>query len=460
MHTASILLSDTEIQLSALIFSQQFVQLVITILFAFLFPITSAAIINYLERKIMAWIQDRAGPLHTGPHGSLQLVADVGKMFFKEDVHAAKTDKFLFLLAPSAFIAPMIASFAVLPFSPFLGLPGTALATGIVYLVAMSSLDVIGIVMAGWGSNNKYALIGGLRAAAQMISYELPLILALVGVVMLTGVLAGTAGYPGDANIGTISIKEIIGFQSAGTWPGKGIPFFDFVFMGNTPWAWFFLVQPLMLIIYNTCGLAETNRAPFDLPEAESELVAGYLTEYSGIRWGMFFLGEYGNMTIVSAITTSLFLGGWAGPGVAYLTTPGIAAGWAILGNLLGITYFIIKVYVLCCIFIWIRATLPRLRSDQLMQFAWLILIPATLGNIVLTGLLSIVVSGLGLSNLVFLIVTGVINWVLLFGFIRLVRRATVASTRHAQAPAFRAVAQRRAVQARLPEHLEAVESV
>lgn len=460
MHTASILLSDTEIQLSALIFSQQFVQLVITILFAFLFPITSAAIINYLERKIMAWIQDRAGPLHTGPHGSLQLVADVGKMFFKEDVHAAKTDKFLFLLAPSAFIAPMIASFAVLPFSPFLGLPGTALATGIVYLVAMSSLDVIGIVMAGWGSNNKYALIGGLRAAAQMISYELPLILALVGVVMLTGVLAGTAGYPGDANIGTISIKEIIGFQSAGTWPGKGIPFFDFVFMGNTPWAWFFLVQPLMLIIYYTCGLAETNRAPFDLPEAESELVAGYLTEYSGIRWGMFFLGEYGNMTIVSAITTSLFLGGWAGPGVAYLTTPGMAAGWAILGNLLGITYFIIKVYVLCCIFIWIRATLPRLRSDQLMQFAWLILIPATLGNIVLTGLLSIVVSGLGLSNLVFLIVTGVINWVLLFGFIRLVRRATVASTRHAQAPAFRAVAQRRAVQARLPEHLEAVESV
>lgn len=460
MHTASILLSDTEIQLSALIFSQQFVQLVITILFAFLFPITSAAIINYLERKIMAWIQDRAGPLHTGPHGSLQLVADVGKMFFKEDVHAAKTDKFLFLLAPSAFIAPMIASFAVLPFSPFLGLPGTALATGIVYLVAMSSLDVIGIVMAGWGSNNKYALIGGLRAAAQMISYELPLILALVGVVMLTGVLAGTAGYPGDANIGTISIKEIIGFQSAGTWPGKGIPFFDFVFMGNTPWAWFFLVQPLMLIIYYTCGLAETNRAPFDLPEAESELVAGYLTEYSGIRWGMFFLGEYGNMTIVSAITTSLFLGGWAGPGVAYLTTPGMAAAWAILGNLLGITYFIIKVYVLCCIFIWIRATLPRLRSDQLMQFAWLILIPATLGNIVLTGLLSIVVSGLGLSNLVFLIVTGVINWVLLFGFIRLVRRATVASTRHAQAPAFRAVAQRRAVQARLPEHLEAVESV
>ena len=460
MRTASIPVSDIGSQLSSLLFSEQFVQLVITILFAFLFPITSAAIILYLERKIMAWIQDRAGPLHTGPHGSLQVLADVGKMFFKEDVHAAKTDIFLFLLAPSAFIAPVIASFAVLPFSPFLGLPGTALATGIVYLVAMSSLDVIGIVMAGWGSNNKYALIGGLRAAAQMISYELPLILALVGVIMLTSVLAGSPGYPGNANVGSISIKEIIGFQSAGAWPGKGIPFFDFVFMGNTPWAWFFLVQPLMLVIYYTCGLAETNRAPFDLPEAESELVAGYLTEYSGIRWGMFFLGEYGNMTIVSAIATSLFLGGWAGPGVGYLTAPGMATGWAILGNLLGITYFITKVYLLCCVFIWIRSTLPRLRADQLMQFAWLILIPATLGNIVLTGLLSIVSSNLGLSNLVFLIVTGVINWVLLFGFIRLVSKATVASTRHAQAPAFRAVVNRHAVQASLPEHLEAVETV
>jgi NADH-quinone oxidoreductase subunit H len=460
MRTASIPVSDIGSQLSSLLFSGQFVQLVITILFAFSFPITSAAIILYLERKIMAWIQDRAGPLHTGPHGSLQVLADVGKMFFKEDVHAARTDIFLFLLAPSAFIAPVIASFAVLPFSPFLGLPGTALATGIVYLVAMSSLDVIGIIMAGWGSNNKYALIGGLRAAAQMISYELPLILALVGVIMLTSVLAGSPGYPGNANAGTISIKEIIGFQSAGSWPGKGIPFFDFLFMGNTPWAWFFLVQPLMLLIYYTCGLAETNRAPFDLPEAESELVAGYLTEYSGIRWGMFFLGEYGNMTIVSAIATSLFLGGWAGPGVGFLTAPGMATGWAILGNLLGITYFITKVYLLCCVFIWIRATLPRLRADQLMQFAWLILIPATLGNIVLTGLLSIVSSNLGLSNLVFLIVTGVINWVLLFGFIRLVSKATVASTRHAQAPAFRAVVNRHAVQASLPEHLEAVETV
>ncbi len=295
-------------------------QLLITFIFAFLFPITSAAVINYLERKVMAWMQDRVGPVHTGPHGSLQLLADIGKMFLKEDVHAANTDKILFLLAPSAFIAPMIASFAVLPFSPFIGLPGTALATGLIYLVSMSSLDVIGVIMAGWGSNNKYSLIGGLRSAAQMISYELPLVLALVSVVMLTSILAD-----GNSGIGSISIKEIMNFQSVDTWPGKGIPFFDFLFNGNTPWAWFILVQPLTLVIYYICGLAETNRAPFDLPEAESELVAGYLTEYSGLRWAMFFLGEYGNMTIVSAITTSLFLGGWAGPGVAFLTAPGMA---------------------------------------------------------------------------------------------------------------------------------------
>jgi NADH-quinone oxidoreductase subunit H len=425
-------------------------QLIIIILFAFAFPITSAAIINYLERKIMAWMQDRVGPLHTGPHGSLQLFADIGKMFFKEDVRAARTDKMLFLLAPSAFIAPMIASFAVLPFSPFIGLPGTALATGIVYLVAMSSLDVIGIIMAGWGSNNKYALIGGLRAAAQMISYELPLILALVGVVMLTSVLSNTG-------IGTISIREVIAFQSSKLWPGKGMPFWDFIFQGNTPWAWFILVQPLMFAIYYICGLAETNRSPFDLPEAESELVAGFLTEYSGIRWGLFFLGEYGNMTIVSAIATSLFLGGWAGPGVAYLTDPGMATGWIIIGNFLGIFYFIFKVYLLCCIFIWIRATLPRLRSDQLMQFAWLILIPATLGNIVLTGVIYLVVSSFGMSNLVFLLVMAVINWMLLFGFIRLVSRTTVISTRHAQAPFLQAVAHRRTVQVMLPEHVKTV---
>ncbi len=425
-------------------------QIILTTLFAFMFPITSAAVINYWERKLLAWIADRVGPIHTGPHGSLQLVADIIKMALKEDIHVANADKPVFLLAPAIFIAPMIASFAVLPFSPFIGLPGTALATGIVYLVAMSSLDIVGVIMAGWGSNNKYSLMGGLRSAAQMISYELPLVLSLIGVVMLTSVLAGTPGYPGDAGVGTISIKEIISFQSVNAWPGKGIPFFDFIFQGNTFWAWFILVQPLMLLIYYICGLAETNRVPFDLPTAESELVAGFLTEYSGLRWAFFFLGEYGNMTVVSAIITSLFLGGWAGPGVAYLTTSHMALIWQIVGNGLGVLYFIGKVYLLIAIFIWVQGTLPRLRGDQLMQFAWLILIPTTLGNILLTGMLYLLVTGMGLPIVIFLVAIGIINWTLLFAFIHLVRIATNASTRKAQAPAIRA--QRRMVQPQLLE--------
>jgi len=450
MYSAIVLGDDIWSQLYHGIFSLQFLQFLIAFLSFFGFVLISAMILILAERKVMGWMQDRVGPMHTGPWGLLQTVADVGKLILKEDLHAAKTDKAIFILAPSVFLAPVIAAFAVLPFSPYLGLPGTALATGIVYLVAMSSLDVIGVIMAGWGSNNKYALMGGLRSAAQMISYELPLVLALVGVVMLTSVLAGTSGYPGNTSIGTISVKEIIDFQNV--WPrsGSGNAVLDFIFQGFTPWAWFFLVQPLMLIIYYTCGLAETNRAPFDLPEAESELVAGYLTEYSGLRWGLFFLGEYGNMTIVSAIATSLFLGGWSGPGVAFLTASHMAVGWQILGNFLGVGYFIAKVYLLCIVFIWVRSTLPRLRADQLMQFAWLILIPVTLGNILLTGLIYLLLNPLQLPSWVFLVVTGLINWLLLIGFIRVVGRATVASTRRAQAPAIRA--RQRTAAAQLPE--------
>src|SRR6266568_5456913 len=260
MHFAIVMADGIGSQLYHWIFSAVFLQYLVAFLFAFMFPITSAAIINYLERKVMAWMQDRKGPLHVGPHGSLQLLADIGKMFTKEDIHAAQTDKMIFLLAPSAFIAPMVASFVVLPFSPFIGLPGTALATGIVYYVAMSSIDVIGVIMAGWGSNNKYSLMGGLRSAAQMISYELPLVLALSGVIMLTSALAGTGGYPGQAGIGTIAISEIQDFQNV--WHVTGIGVLDFLFEGFTPWAWLILIQPLMLVIYYTCGLAETNRAP------------------------------------------------------------------------------------------------------------------------------------------------------------------------------------------------------
>ncbi len=425
-----LLADDIGSQLLHGIISLDFLQFIVALASIFGFVLTSAALLVFAERKIMAWMQDRLGPIHTGPHGLLQSVADVGKLLLKEDIHGSKTDKVVFLLAPSVFIAPVIAAFAVLPLSPYVGIPGTALATGLIYLVAMSSIDVIAVIMAGWGSNSKYALIGGLRSAAQMISYELPLILALVGIVMFTSILSNNDG------IGTISIREIMNFQNV--WHITHVPVLDFIFEGFTPWSWFFLFQPLMLAIYYICGLAETNRPPFDLPEAESELVAGYLTEYSGMRWAMFFLGEYGNMTIVSAITTYLFLGGWSGPGVSYLT--GLNNGWwGLLGNVLALGYFILKVYGMCFIFIWVRSTLPRLRPDQLMQLAWLILIPITLGNILLTGLIYLIVNSLGLPTWVFLTITAAINWAALFAFVQLVTRVTVSSARRAQSPSIRA---------------------
>src|SRR5436305_1225178 len=401
------------------IFSWAFLQFLVAFLSIFGFIMTSAMILILAERKVMGWMQDRTGPLHTGPWGLLQTVADVGKLLLKEDIHVVMSDKILFLLAPSVFMAPVIASFAVLPFSPYIAIPGTALATGIVYYVAMSSIDIVGVMMAGWSSNNKYSLIGGLRSAAQMISYELPLVLALVSVVMLTSALA-------NDGIGTISLLQIQQYQNSWMKTGNGV--LDFLFEGFTPWSWFFLIQPLMLVIYYTCGLAETNRAPFDLPEAESELVAGYLTEYSGMRWALFFLGEYANMTIVSAIVAYLFLGGWAGPGVTFLTGLNNLF-WGFVGNILALVYFILKVYLLCGVFIWIRSTLPRLRADQLMQFAWLILIPVTLANILIIGMIYLIISSLGfgsLTNLVFLIVTAIVSWILLFGFIQVVQRATV----------------------------------
>src|SRR5712671_5326781 len=238
MHLSILLGDDIGSELLNGIFSLQFLQFIVAFLSFFGFVLTSAVILILAERKVMAWMQDRIGPFHTGPWGLLQTVADVGKLLLKEDIHATKADKSLFLLAPSVFMAPVIAAFAVIPFSPYIGLPGTALATGIIYYVAMSSIDVVGVIMAGWSSNNKYSLIGGLRSAAQMISYELPLVLALVSVVMFTSVLAG-------GNSGTISLRNIMDFQNV--WPAKGvgIPILDFLFQGFTPWAWFFLMQPL-----------------------------------------------------------------------------------------------------------------------------------------------------------------------------------------------------------------------
>jgi len=381
-----------------------FITLIFTLIFVPLIPLIGV----YLDRKILGLMQDRLGPTHTGPWGLLQTVVDMIKLLSKEDIKAAATDNIIFTLAPVIFLAPIITSFVVLPFSPYLTV--NALATGLIYLVALSSLDVIGVFMAGWGSNNKYALMGGLRSAAQMISYELPLVLSLVSVIMLTSVLNA-----GGVGIGSIALSDIIHAQM------------------HPWWLWFALIQPLGLLLYYTCGLAETNRAPFDLPEAESELVAGYLTEYSGLRWAMFFLGEYANMVIVSAIATSLFLGGWSGPGadqdfwVSHLG--GLWGG--IVFNIFAVAWFQAKLWTLVFVFVWIRATLPRLRADQLMRYAWLVLIPITLFNILITGFILLAVPQLMGGNIIVaqvplnVWILGAVNWVMFFAYVFLLGRIT-----------------------------------
>ena len=388
---------------------QNIIHFVITFLFAVFFLMTAASLLVWSERKVQAFMQDRWGPLHYGPQGILLAILDPMKLLLKEDLKPKGTDSIVFRIAPMVFFAPVVTAFVVLPFSPYL--TASALGTGIIYYVALSSIDVVGIFMAGWGSNNKYALIGGLRSAAQMISYELPLVLALVGVVMLTSVVGqdcvGTQANLNTCGVGSISFTQVIAAQMR---PG-------------VPWLWFVLLQPLGLAVYYICGLAETNRTPFDLPEAESELVAGYLTEYSGLRWAMFFLGEYGNMTIVSAVATALFLGGWSGPGTAIDFWVGLLGPfWGnVVFNIIAVFWFVTKMVVLLLVFQWIRATLPRLRADQLMRFAWLYLIPLTLANIIITGGLLL----LPLDRPVRMGISAAANWLLLILVLVTFRRVT-----------------------------------
>jgi NADH-quinone oxidoreductase subunit H len=388
---------------------QNIIHFVVTFLFSLFFLMTAASLLVWSERKVQAFMQDRWGPLHYGPQGILLAIIDPMKLLLKEDVKPGATDNLVFRVAPMVFFAPVITAFVVLPFSPYL--TASALGTGIIYYVALSSIDVIGVFMAGWGSNNKYALIGGLRSAAQMISYELPLVLSLVGVVMITSVLSPscTGANPDltTCGIGSISFTQIIAAQMR----------------PEAPWLWFVFLQPLGLVVYYICGLAETNRTPFDLPEAESELVAGYLTEYSGLRWAMFFLGEYGNMTIVSAVATALFLGGWSGPGTAIGFWTGLLGTfWGnVVFNIIGVFWFVTKMLALLLLFQWIRATLPRLRADQLMRFAWLYLIPLTLFNILLSGALLLI----PVSTPLRLLIAAVANWILLVLVITTFRRVT-----------------------------------
>ena len=386
---------------------QTIIHFVVTFVFSLFFVMTAASLGVWGERKVQAWAQDRWGPLHYGPQGILQAILDPMKLLLKEDVKARGIDNIVFRIAPIVFFAPVVAAFVILPFSPYL--TAGALGTGIIYYVALSSLDIIGVFMAGWGSNNKYALIGGLRSTAQMISYELPLVLSLAGVVMLTSVVApgcvGAHADLGSCGIGSISLSQIVAAQMR---PGA-------------PWLWFVILQPLGLLVYYICGLAETNRTPFDLPEAESELVAGYLTEYSGLRWAMFMLGEYGNLTIVSALATTLFFGGWSGPGAAVgFWTGHLGHFWGgVVFNIICTFWFVTKMVFTIFVYMLVRATLPRMRADQLMRFAWLFLIPLTLVNILLTGAVLLI----PVSGALQLVFAGVSNWILclvvFFGFRR-----------------------------------------
>jgi NADH-quinone oxidoreductase subunit H len=304
----------------------------------------TVAYMTWIERKVISDIQVRLGPTRVGPFGLLQPIADGLKLFFKEDLIPSQVDRTIYLLAPALSLAPALITFAVIPFGDTTTLFGLLpqpvgmhiadINVGVLYIFAVSSLGVYGIVLAGWSSNSKYALLGGLRSSAQMISYELSMGLSIVGVVMLAG---------------SLSLVDIVEAQGR---------------MG----VWFIVPQVVGFLIFFTCALAETNRAPFDLPEAETELVAGFHVEYSSMKFAMFFMAEYANMITAAALLTTLFLGGWRGPFLPPLV------------------WFLIKVFAVLYVFIWFRATLPRFRYDQLMAFGWKRLLPLALLNAFFTA--------------------------------------------------------------------------
>jgi NADH-quinone oxidoreductase subunit H len=313
----------------------------------------------YAERKVAALLQQRVGPYLVGPKGMLQPMADIVKLLFKEDLRPAAADKFLFVLAPVISATAAFAAFAVVPFgaqTTLFGLLDQPLRlqvadvnVAILVIFAVASMGVYGIVLAGWSSNSKYSLLGGLRSSAQMISYELSYGLALASVLLVAN---------------SMSLTSIVDSQ-AGTW------------LGFIP-RWTVAVQPVAFLIFMIAGLAETNRAPFDFPEAEQELVAGYHTEYSSMAFAMFFMAEYINMVTVSAVATDLFLGGWHGP---------------FLPESFGWIWFLVKVAAILFCYIWIRWTLPRYRYDQLMNIGWKVLIPLAIVNLVVTGIIRVALS-------------------------------------------------------------------
>jgi NADH-quinone oxidoreductase subunit H len=315
------------------------------------FILTMVPGLVWIERRLLALMQIRKGPNRVGPAGLLQPVADGIKLFFKEDVIPERVDRFIYFLAPAGFLIPVLCAPAVIPWGPDDRLtPIADVNIGILFLLAMTSLTVYGIVLAGWSSNNKYSLLGGLRASAQTISYELAMGLSIVSVVLLTG---------------SLSMRDMVLNQQGS--------------LGMLNWH-VFRFFPLGLIatgIFLVAMLAETNRAPFDLPEAESELIAGYHTEYSSMKFAMFFMGEYASMITISAVMVTLFFGGWLPP------LPFAPFTW-----IPGPLWFLIKLGVFIYFFIWVRATLPRLRYDMLMKLGWLRLLPTALVNLFLIAII------------------------------------------------------------------------
>ena len=303
----------------------------IIILFSILFVVlTIGSMLIWLERRLLALWQDRYGPNRVGPFGLLQVLADSIKIFAKEDWIPPFADKAVFIIAPAVIMVVVLMSFTVIPFAP--GIEVVDLNIGLLFFLAMSSMGVYSVALAGWASNSKYSLLGGLRSVAQMLSYEVFMGLSLMGVVMLAG---------------SFNLREIVEAQRGG---------------------WFILPQFIGFVVFFIAGIAETHRLPFDLPEAESELVAGFHSEYSGMKFGMFFIGEYLAITLISALTVTLFFGGWLGP----LLPP--------------VVWFGIKTFVFICFFILLRASLPRPRYDQLMSFGWKVMLPLSLLNLVVTG--------------------------------------------------------------------------
>jgi len=305
--------------------------------------LTGCAYATWLERKFVARMQHRIGPNVAGPFGLLQPIADAIKLAFKEDIVPERAERITYALAPIIAFVPGMVAFAVIPFGDSVTIMGqqidmviSDLNIGILFIFAVTSMGVYGIVLAGWSSGSKYSLLGGIRSSAQMISYEIAYGLSIIGVLLVAQ---------------TLSMKELVAQQEH---------FFD----------WFIFRQPLGFVLFVICAIAETNRSPFDMPEAESELVGGYHTEYSSLRFAMFFIGEYANMIATGAIVATIFLGGWQGPFFPPLV------------------WFCIKVFLFMAFYVWIRGTLPRVRYDQLMNLGWKVLFPLALLNVVVTALI------------------------------------------------------------------------